>query len=346
MNSRSTTPKTRDPRLRAWIPGLLVLAAGVAGAVVLAGLQTVFGALVIALILGILLGNSGFYTETLRTGIGGGTKRLLRAGVVLLGLQLALPDILALGPQVLLLIVACVAGSFYATLWLGERLGLSRAGALLMAAGFSICGASAVAGMQGIADADDDEVASAVAMVTLYGSLMIIALPLLNTLLALDATEFGVWSGLAVHEVAQVVAVASTAGATALASATVVKLGRVLMLAPVAAAAGLGERRRSGRHGTTTAADGNGRATAPLVPLFVLGFLAMVVLRSLGILPPPVLEAGRTVATVLLAAGMFGLGAGIDVRRLLRTGGRFAAVGAASTLLLAGASLIGVLVLA
>jgi uncharacterized integral membrane protein (TIGR00698 family) len=345
MSNRSTAPRTRGPRLEAWIPGLLVMAVGVAMAMVLAGLQTVLGALVIALILGILLGNSGFYTATLRTGIGGGTKRLLRAGVVLLGLQLALPDILALGPQVLLLIVACVAGSFYATLWLGERLGLSRAGALLMAAGFSICGASAVAGMQGIADADDDEVASAVAMVTLYGSLMIIALPLLNTLLGLDATEFGVWSGLAVHEVAQVVAVASTAGATALASATVVKLGRVLMLAPVAAAAGLGERRRSGRHGTTTAADGNG-AAAPLVPLFVLGFLAMVVLRSLGILPPPVLEAGRTVATVLLAAGMFGLGAGIDVRRLLRTGGRFAMVGAASTLLLAGASLLGVLVLA
>ncbi|MDN4611267.1 YeiH family protein [Arthrobacter burdickii] len=345
MNNRSTTPKTRDPQLRAWIPGLLVLAAGVAGAMVLAGLQTVLGALVIALILGILLGNSGLYTATLRTGIGGGTKRLLRAGVVLLGLQLALPDILALGPQVLLLILACVAGSFYATLWLGQRLGLSRAGALLMAAGFSICGASAVAGMQGIADADDDEVASAVAMVTLYGSLMIIALPLLNTLLGLEPTEFGVWSGLAVHEVAQVVAVASTAGATALASATVVKLGRVLMLAPVAAAAGLGERRRSRRHGTTTTADGNGRAAAPLVPLFVLGFLALVVLRSLGILPPPVLEAGRTVATVLLAAGMFGLGAGIDVRRLLRTGGRFAVVGAASTLLLAGVSLLGVVVL-
>ncbi|MHA7284927.1 YeiH family protein [Arthrobacter sp. MDT3-44] len=346
MNSRSTTPKTRDPQLRAWIPGLLVLAAGVTAALGLAGLQTVLGALVIALILGILLGNSGLFTATLRTGIGGGTKRLLRAGVVLLGLQLALPDILALGPQVLLLIVACVAGSFYATLWLGERLGLSRAGALLMAAGFSICGASAVAGMQGIADADDDEVASAVAMVTLYGSLMIIALPLLNTLLGLDPTAFGVWSGLAVHEVAQVVAVASTAGATALAAATVVKLGRVLMLAPVAAAAGLGERRRSNRHGTTTAADGNGRAAAPLVPLFVLGFLALVVLRSLGVLPPPVLDAGRTVATVLLAAGMFGLGAGIDVRRLLRTGGRFAVVGAASTLLLAGVSLLGVVVLA
>jgi uncharacterized integral membrane protein (TIGR00698 family) len=373
MSSRSTTRRSRRARVRAWTPGLAVMAGGVGVSMLLAHLQTLLGALVIALVLGILLGNSGLYRATLRTGIGGGTKRLLRAGVVLLGLQLALPDILALGPQVILLIVACVVLSFYGTLWLGRRFGLSRSGSLLMAAGFSICGASAVAGMQGIVDADDDEVASAVAMVTLYGSLMIIALPLANAAIGLDATRFGVWSGLAVHEVAQVVAVASTAGTVALASATVVKLGRVLMLAPVAAIASIGERRRSSEGlqaatteagtgwptASTTASTTGGRMmtdaahtgtaevrrSTPVVPLFVVGFLAMVVLRSLGILPQPVLDVGRTITTILLAAGMFGLGAGIDLRRLLRTGGRFAAVGAAATTLLAGLSLLGVVVL-
>lgn len=319
---------------------------------VLSTVQTLLGALVLALILGIVLGNSGLYTAALRPGISGGTKRLLRAGVVLLGLQLALPDILALGAQVILLIVASVAVSFTATLWIGRRFGLSRAGALLMAAGFSICGASAIAGMQGIVDADDDEVASAVAMVTLYGSLMILALPLLNLLVGLGAGDFGIWSGLAVHEVAQVVAVASTAGTTALAAATVVKLGRVLMLAPVAAVASIGERRHAAlslrdapphatQHGVQDV-----RRTTPLVPLFVLGFLAAVILRSSGVLPEVVLDIGRTLTTILLAAGMFGLGAGIDIRRLLHTGGRFAAVGAVSTALLAGMSLLGVLALA
>lgn len=353
MSSRDAlpaTPRSRLAGLRAWLPGLLVMAGGVTLALVLAGLQTVIGALVIALVLGILLGNSGLYAPLLKAGIGGGTKRLLRSGVVLLGLQLALPDILALGPGVILLIVACVTLSFYGTIWIGGRFGLSRKAALLMAAGFSICGASAVAGMQGIVDADDDEVASAVAMVTLYGSLMIVALPLLNAVIGLDPARFGVWSGLAVHEVAQVVAVASTAGPVALASATVVKLGRVLMLAPVAAAAGLGERRRAAGSARTAAVGApvdaaRRRGGTPLVPLFVIGFLAMVALRSLGVLPEPVLDLGRTLTTVLLAAGMFGLGAGIDVRRLLRTGGRFAAVGAVSTAFLAVVSLLGVLVL-
>lgn len=352
MDDTGRLPEPPAQGLGAWAPGLLVMAGGVAVSLWLSSLQTVLGALVIALILGMLLGNSGLYSPLLRVGLGGGTKRFLRTGVVLLGLQLALPDILALGPEVILLIVACVGLSFYGTLWLGGLLGLTRAGSLLMAAGFSICGASAVAGMQGIVDADDDEVASAVAMVTLYGSLMIIGLPLLNSGIGLDETRFGIWSGLAVHEVAQVVAVASTAGTVALASATVVKLGRVLMLAPVAAVASIGERRRSdapvatGPRGETGAPARPAGRNTPLVPLFVLGFLAMVVLRSLGILPEPVLDVGRTITTVLLAAGMFGLGAGIDLRKLVRTGGRFAALGAASTIFLAAVSLLGVMVLA
>ncbi|MHA7281906.1 YeiH family protein [Arthrobacter sp. TMS2-4] len=338
-------------RTQSLAPGLAVAAAGVAIAVWLGMLQSVLGPLVIALVLGVLLANSSLYTPAFRRGVTAGTKKLLRAGVVLLGLQLALPDIVALGLPVLGLIVASVALSYVLTLQLGLRLGLTRAGATLMAAGFSICGASAIAGLQGVVKADDDETAGAVAMVTLYGSLMIVVLPVLGGLLGLSDERFGMWAGLAVHEVAQVVAVAGTAGATALAVGTVVKLGRVLMLAPIAAVASLGERRRAA---VLAGSDGRGErlpdaaATVPrppVVPLFVLGFLVMVAVRSLGIVPDQVLEIGRTVTTVLLAAGMFGLGAGIDVRRLLRTGGRFAVVGAGSTILLAGGSLAGVLLL-
>ncbi|WP_104178908.1 YeiH family protein [Arthrobacter sp. B0490] len=360
MPSSSDRPALLRPRTGSLVPGLAVVAAGVAVAVWTGSLQAVLGPLVIALVLGVLLANSSLYAPALRPGVKAGTKRLLRAGVVLLGLQLALPDIVALGLPVLGLIIACVALSYVLTLQLGLRLGLSRAGATLMAAGFSICGASAVAGLQGVVNADDDEAAAAVAMVTLYGSLMIVVLPVLGGLLGLSEDRFGMWAGLAVHEVAQVVAVAGTAGATALAVATVVKLGRVLMLAPVAALASVGERRRTAAipaadHRAGSRADDpdtpttTGPATGPrppVVPLFVLGFLVMVGVRSLGILPGPVLDGGRTVTTVLLAAGMFGLGAGIDVRRLLRTGGRFAAVGAGSSTLLAGGSLVGVLLLA
>ena len=320
------------------IPGLLVMAAAVSTAVVLASYQQFAGALVIALALGLLLRNLGLFRPRLQAGIQTATKRFLRLGVVILGLQLSLPDIWNLGLPVLGLIVACVALSFYFTRLVGQRLGLTRAGATLMAAGFSICGASAIAGMQSIVDADDDEVASSIAMVTLYGSLVILGLPLIGGLMGLSPETFGIWSGLAVHEVAQVVATASTAGAAALAVATVVKLGRVVLLAPVAAFVSIALRRSEGiRKAITT------RRVDPIVPLFVIGFLALVLVRSTGLVPQTVLDIAATTATWLLAAAMFGLGTGIDIPHLARTGGRTLVLGAISTVFLGGVSLAGAL---
>jgi len=322
-------------------PGILVMAAAVTTAVVLGRLQQFAGALVIALALGLLVRNAGLFRPRIQPGIQLATKRFLRVGVVILGLQLSLPDIWDLGLPVLLLIVLCVGVSFVFTKWLGIRLGLSRSGATLMAAGFSICGASAIAGMQSIVEADDDEVASAIAMVTLYGSLVILALPLASGALGLSPATFGIWSGLAVHEVAQVVATASTAGAAALAVATVVKLGRVVLLAPVAAFVSIGLRRSEG----IKRAVASGRVD-PIVPLFVMGFLALVLVRSTGEVPQPVLDAAAVTATWLLAAAMFGLGTGIDVPHLARTGGRGLVLGAVSTVFLAGMSLAGAVLVA
>lgn len=322
-------------------PGVLVMAAAVSAAVVLGRLQQFAGALVIALALGLLVRNTGLYHHRIRPGIQVATRRFLRVGVVILGLQLSLPDIWDLGLPVLALIVLCVAASFVFTKYAGERLGLSRSAATLMAAGFSICGASAIAGMQSIVNADDDEVAGSIAMVTLYGSLVILLLPLLGGLLGLEPETFGLWSGLAVHEVAQVVATASTAGAVALAVATVVKLGRVVLLAPVAAFVSIGLRRSEG----IRRAVASGRVD-PIVPLFVVGFLALVLIRSTGLVPEPVLDAAAVTATWLLAAAMFGLGTGIDVPHLARTGGRALVLGALSTVFLGGISLAGALLVA
>jgi uncharacterized integral membrane protein (TIGR00698 family) len=332
-------PSVDRPTLRStltdYAPGLAVMAVAVTASVILGRMQSFVGALVIALAFGVLVRNLGLFHPSIRPGIHVATKRFLRIGVVVLGLQLSLPDIWRLGLPVLGLIIACVSISFLVTRFVGQRLGLSRAGATLMASGFSICGASAIAGMQSIVDADDDEVASSIAMVTLYGSLSIVGLPLIGAALGLSPETFGVWSGLAVHEVAQVVATASTAGAVALAVATVVKLGRVVLLAPVAAFVSLGLR-RSGEQPTSA----TGKKT-PAVPLFVLGFLALVLVRSTGILPQPVLDVGSVTTTWLLAAAMFGLGTGIDVPRLARSGGRSLAVGGISTVLLSSMALAG-----
>ena len=169
---------------------------------------------------------------------------MLKLGVVLLGLDLVFPDILALGFKALLVVVAVVAITFFGTRWAGRRLGISDDLSLLVATGFSICGVSAIAAANGVIDADEDEVAFSVALVTLCGTLAIVVLPPLRGPLGLDDEQFGAWVGASVHDVAQVVATSSTAGSIALATAIVVKLTRVMLLAPLIA--GIAVRHRRG----------------------------------------------------------------------------------------------------
>ncbi|XVV02361.1 YeiH family protein [Actinosynnema sp. CA-248983] len=250
--------------------------------------------LICALVLGVVLGGH-------LPPLAAVTRRLLRAGVVLLGLQLSLPQLVELGPGILVAAVLTVAVTFTGTLWLGKRLRVPRELTVLMACGFSICGASAIAAVA--SDKDDDHVATSVALVTLYGTLTMIALPLLGA-----SPE---WIGLSVHEVAQVAVAAPAAGA---ATAMAVKLSRVALLAPVAALVG---RQRD----------------TPLVPLFLLGFLGMVAVRSTGLVPEDVLSVTKTLTTVLFAAAMFGLGTAVRPRRLLATGPRAMLLGLLATLL-------------
>lgn len=320
-------------------PGWFLLAAMATVSLLLGSLQGAVGALLIALMLGLLLRNVGLFHPGLRPGVQRATKPLLRLGIVVLGLQLAVPEILALGVPVLVLIAGTVLGGFVFTHWFARKMGMSPASSVLYAAGFSICGASAVAGAQSVVDAEDDEVASAIAMVTLYGTAALLALPLLSGLLGLSQEQSGVWIGLTVHEVAQVVAAGGMVGAAALATATVVKLGRVVLLAPVLTFSAFCWQRRA------RDADDASAPNIPVVPLFVLGFLAMVAVRSVVPLAEEFLEVASLTATWLLSGAMFGLGAGIDLKKLLRTGGRGAVVGGAATAVMGAGTLAAVLLL-
>ncbi|MEV0680340.1 putative sulfate exporter family transporter [Actinosynnema sp. NPDC050436] len=249
--------------------------------------------LIAALVLGVLVGGRLPDLAPL-------TRKLLRAGVVLLGLQLSLPQLVGLGPGVLVAAVVTVGVTFFGTLWLGGRLGLPRALVVLVASGFSICGASAIAAVS--TERDEEHVATAVALVTLFGTVTMVVLPLLGA-----SPE---WIGLSVHEVAQVAAAAPASG---VATAMAVKLSRVALLAPVAA----GVNRRRG----------------PLVPLFLLGFLAMVAVRSVDVLPVGVLDVAKAATTGLFAVAMFGLGTAVRPRGLLATGPRALLLGLLATLL-------------
>jgi uncharacterized integral membrane protein (TIGR00698 family) len=315
-------------------PGLAVVAVGVAASYLLNRVVPAVSALTIAVLLGALARNTGLLGDRVLPGAKLATRKLLRIGVVFLGLQLALSQVLQLDAGVLLVIALTVGGTFAGTMWLGRRLGVRPGTTLLVSTGFSICGASAAAAMDAVSDSDEEDLATGVALVTIFGGLAIFLLPLLQHPLGLSDTSFGIWSGASVHEVAQVVATASAAGPAALAVATVVKLTRVVLLAPLLAGYSIVRRRR----GTMDPSA----QRPPLVPLFVLGFIAMIGIRSSGVLPPAALDAAQTLTTLLLAGALFGLGTSVHLTSLIRTGSRPVLLGAASTVLAAALSLAGI----
>lgn len=326
-------PVTRTwPRVN--LPGIAAAAVAVAFALVVSRYVPALSPAVIAVIAGAALSNLGLLHERLRPGLQFVAKKVLRAAIVLLGLQIALPEVLTLGRQTLLIVVVATGVTFAVTPMIGRRLGLSEGTSLLIATGVSICGAAAIAAMHETADSDDDDAASALSVVVLYGSIAIGVVPLLAAWLGLTPQQLGVWTGASVHEVAQVAAIGAASGAAVLTIAVTVKLARVVLLAPLVAVTSFRQRRTP---------DASVKSP-PIMPLFVVGFLAMVAIRSLGFIPEPVTSAVPQVTALLLAAALFGLGAGIDLRRLMR-GGRTLLLGAIATTIIAAISLAGVLFL-
>jgi uncharacterized integral membrane protein (TIGR00698 family) len=319
----------------------------VAGATAVAfGVARVVGVLnpsTVAVVIGALAANLGLHRPSLHAGTHVASHRLLRVAVVLLGLQLGLPQLLGLGAGGFAVVLVTVAVTFVGTRLIGRALRVPPARSLLVATGFSICGASAVAAMSDVADGDEDDTAVAIALVTLCGSLAIVLLPLLRVPLGLDPTDFGRWVGASVHDVGQTVATANRVPG-ALTTAVVVKLSRVVLLAPLVAGVGMAGRRRT-RATTGARASGPGQRRAPVVPLFVVGFLVAIGVTSTGLLPAEVLTGAEHVQSVLLVAALVGLGTGINLRTLRRTGARSLVLGLVSWAMVAGTAYAGVLLL-
>ncbi|WP_144122903.1 YeiH family protein [Catellatospora sichuanensis] len=328
-------PAPRRPHAQTLVPALLAVAAGLGGATLGHRLVPQVGVLTWAVGLGVLAANLNLLPGPSRTMLGLLTRKLLRVGVALLGISVSFAAITALGAPVIAIVATILVGTLAFTTWLGNRMRVGAARSLLLGTGVAICGASAIAAMEQTAGADEEDVTASIAMVTLFGTVALIAFPLLSGPLGLSGPQFGVWTGASVHEVGQVVAAASPAGAAVVATAIVVKLTRVLLLAPVVATVSVIRRL------TTPAAGGTARP--PLVPLFVLGFLGCAALRGTGAIPPWALEGIGTVQVAALGAALFGMGAGVHLTSLVRKSGPLLVVAAVSTLFITVLALAGVL---
>lgn len=333
------------------VPGL-ALCIGVTGAAfALASIeQRLFGsvwleALVLAILIGTAIRTAWTPHQRWFPGIDFSAKLLLEVAVVLLGASVSAATILAAGPALLIGIAGVVVIAIGASFGIGRLLGLPKRMATLVACGNSICGNSAIAAVAPVIGADGDDVAASIAFTAVLGVVVVLVLPLLGIGLHLSGLQYGALAGLTVYAVPQVIAAAAPMGATATQIGTLVKLVRVLMLGPVCLMLSILAprlREESDEPAPHVTAGDRPRSGRPpihhLVPWFILGFLAMVAARSLGMIPQTVLPPVASAATLLTVVSMAALGLGVDVRTVAKAGGRVTAAVILSLLVLGAIS--------
>lgn len=307
--------------------------------------RTVVEAIVVALLLGIAL-RALPWRPALTPGATFVAKPVLELGVAFVGASIDLTRLGGAGLVLAAIVLLGVAGGMAASLLIGLRLGLSRRLALLVAAGNSICGNSAIAAVGSVTGATRAEIASAIGLTAIAGLVMVLALPLAVEALAIDHVRAGVLTGMTVYAIPQVAAASIPIGPAAADTAMLVKLTRVVLLAPITVGTALLWPR-------VDPADALGPDGTPivrprpplrrLVPWFVVAFLVLALLRSVGVIPAAVGDEARVVGNVLLVLGMVGVGFGIDPGAVRAVGLR---VGLATVLSLAAMIVLAVVLIA
>jgi uncharacterized integral membrane protein (TIGR00698 family) len=278
--------------------------------------------LVIAILIGVAIRAFWAPGPAWTKGISFSAKQLLEFAVILLGASISGALVWALGPILLAGIAIVVTIALVSSYALCRALGLPKKMSVLVACGNSICGNSAIAAVAPVIGARPDDIASSIAFTAVLG-----VVPVLD----LSLTQYGTLAGLTVYAVPQVLAATLPIGALSNQVGTIVKLVRVLMLGPVV----LGLSLLASRMRADTAT--NGRRWPPLkelVPWFIVGFLLLALLRSLGVIPLNIVEPLRTVASILTTIAMAALGLGVDVRKVAQAGLQVTAAVTASLIVL------------
>jgi uncharacterized integral membrane protein (TIGR00698 family) len=292
--------------------------------------------ILIAITLGILLRNLLPLPRWLGPGIRFSVVDLLPIAIVLLGVRLDFFDVARISGSALLINVICVAAAVALTILLCRWLGVGQKLGILIAVGTGICGGTAIAVTAPLIEADDNDTAFAVTTITFFGLLAIAVFPIAGAALGLGQEEFGVWAGTSVHATPQVMAAGFAYGQTAGEVAVVVKLVRVLLLAPLAVGIGIWYTRQKRRQQRAHVAPPT--RLAALFPPFILGFVLLALANTMHLLPDFTLHLEKSVAweagpvrvdlaqlvtalsSFLVTVSMAGVGLGVDVRALARTG--------------------------
>jgi len=294
----------------------------------------VIEALVIAIVLGMLWRNLRGVDAQMAPGVAFTANDVLRFAIVLLGASIDLPTVLQAGPSLLITVIVVVVVGIAASMTIGQRLGLNAKLAILVAVGNSICGNSAIAAVAPVIKADAKDVTSSIALTAVLAVVVVLLLPLLIPLLGLTLYQYGVLAGLTVYAVPHVVAATFPVSALSSEIGTLVKLVRVLLLGPVVIFFSLRYR----QPGATSRLS-----LTRFVPWFIIGFLILGIMRSVGLLPVGIAGPLREISRWLTVASMAALGLGVDVRAVRQVGAQVGLAVVASLVVLMIVSILLIL---
>ncbi len=274
---------------------------------------SILGQLVIAIILGMAWRAAFKVQDTWQIGITFSSKKLLRLGIILLGMRLNLMDIYNAGASVFLIAFINLVFALLVVYGLTKVFHVDKKLGILTACGTAICGAAAVVAIAPQIKANEKETAVGAAIVALLGTVFTLVYTVLYSVFNLTPTEYGIFAGGTLHEIAHVIAAASAGGDEAIDMAVIVKLTRVALLVPVAIVIGILYRRMDKKQ------EKEGFSLS-IIPWFILGFLAMSAINSLGIVPANVAQTFVNTAYILIGMAMAGLGLNVDIKTFKQLG--------------------------
>lgn len=300
-------------------------------------LPSIIAEVTVAILIGVVVAAAaGSRMAPLDPGLRFATQRVLRLGIVLLGARLNLAEIARIGLPAAAVIVVTMTTSFVIVLLIARLLHVESRLAVLIAVGSAVCGNTAIVATAPVIGAKAREVAYAVATITLLGTLAVFLYPAVGRAFAIEQSTFGLWAGVAVHDTSQVIATSAAYGSDALDVATVVKLIRNALMAPlllVIAAVW------AGRHEMAASA---GQGVRRALPLFVLGFLAMAALRTIGVIGPDQATVLDAIARACILVALAAVGMSIRLGELRAISWRPLAIGLAVALAVGALSLLAI----
>ena len=278
----------------------------------------IIGASVIALLLGMLINN--FYKPAcLSVGLKFTSKKVLKLAIILLGASLSVNVILSVGKMSLMVMVFTLLTCFGGGYFVGKALGLNWKLSNLISAGTGICGGSAIAAIAPVIDAEDKDIAYAMSATFLFDMAMIILFPIMGRWMGLSDMAYGLWAGTAVNDTSSVVAAGYAFSEGAGDFATMVKLTRTLSIIPTVLVFTFINLRIKRKQSIDTNA-GKKVNVMKLFPWFIVGFIGLAIINSLGFIPVNVSACAKDISKFLMVVALAAIGLGTSFKDVRKSG--------------------------